>query len=186
MAFYPYNYFLFGLICNFGGIGALFYSWKSTLQLKELTTILGWSLIIAAALNWIDLSGWEFGLLYAITLPSFSALLYVGLSAEIKNRKVKVAVYKSMSLPSSEPVLRLFGKLFLMLPFSLTASVAVSYGLSILLVSSEINQLVLAICVLPVIWGSFYYWIIASRTAIRPVLTQASLAILSLILVSLA
>ena len=88
MAFYPYNYFLFGLICNFGGIGALFYSWKSTLQLKELTTILGWSLIIAAALNWIGLSGWEFGLLYAITLPSFSALLCIGLSAEIKNRKV--------------------------------------------------------------------------------------------------
>lgn len=87
MAFYPYNYLLFGLICNFGGIGALFYSWKSTLQLKELTALLGWSLIMAAALNWIGLSGGGFGLLYAITLPSLSALLCVGLSAGIKNRR---------------------------------------------------------------------------------------------------
>jgi hypothetical protein len=181
MAFYPYNYLLFGLLCNIGGIGALFYSWKSKLELKALAKILGWSLVVAAALVWVGLSGWEFGLLYAITLPSFSALLYICLNAEIKPRKIKTADYQPAVAPSPKAVFQLFGKLFLILPFGLTTSALVSFGLSTIFVSSELNQMVSAICILPLVWGGFGYWIMVDRFFIRPILIQTSLMIISLV-----
>lgn len=130
---------------------------------------------------WVELSGWEFGLLYAITLPTLSALIYVGFNAELNNSSVSSPEYKLILLPSGRLVLSFLGKLILVLPFALTASILASYGSSILLVQSELNQMIMAICILPIIWGLFAYWLLADTKIFRPIVAQVCLSGLFLI-----
>lgn len=163
------------------GTGILYFSWKSKVQLKESFTVVGWSFLVAALFCWIEFNGWEFGTLYAITLPSLAALLYVSYNAEINNSSVSSADFEPIRRPCSQLILRFVGKLFLILPFALIASIFVSYGVSILTLQSELNQMVMAICTLPIVWGLFAYWLLADTKVIRPIASLIGLTGLLLI-----
>ncbi|MCG8414432.1 MAG: hypothetical protein MI746_09470 [Pseudomonadales bacterium] len=176
MTFTKASYLIVGTLCTIGGAGVLYFSWKSKIQLKESFNVLGWSLLVAALFSWTGLNGWEFGTLYAITLPSLAALLYVSYNAELNGSSVAAPSFKPIKKPTGRQALSFIGKLLLILPFALTASIFVSYGVSILAVQSELNQLVMAICILPIIWGFFAYWLLADTRLVRPVASQIGLA----------
>lgn len=175
------GYIALGNICTLMGTGILYFSWKLKPQLKETFTIAGWCLLVTAMLFWIELTGWEFGTIYAFTLPSLAALIYVVFNTEINGSKSQEASFQSISLPARRQLVGFIVRLFLILPFALAASVFVSYGLSIVLVASELNQLVLAICILPVIWGLFAYWLLADTRIVRPIASQLGLSLIFMI-----
>ena len=173
-------YLLAGSLCTLGGPGILYYSWKYKPALKALFTGVGWLLLGLAVFCWSALEGWEFGLIYGITLPSLSAFTFVVLNARVNDASIDELQFISVNKPSVQTLLQFTGMTLIVLPFALATSASISYALSTLMIDSALNQLVLAICFLPVLWGLFAFWIVADTILARPVASQIALTILSL------
>jgi len=173
-------YLLAGSLCTLGGPGILYYSWKYKPALKASFTGFGWLLIGLAVFCWSALEGWEFGLIYGITLPSLAAFTFIVLNARVHDASINEMQFISVTKPSIQILLRFTGMALIVLPFALATSASISYGLSTLMIDSALNQLVLAICFLPILWGLFAFWIVADTTLTRPVASQIALTILSL------
>lgn len=164
-------FLLLGTLSTLVGLGMIFLSWKSRIQLKDTFTSVGWLLLVLALIAWIGLSGWEFGLIYGLTLPSLAALLLVGFNAESNNSGMSNLPRMQLATPSQRAVLKTVFRVLLIVPFALVTSVFISYTLGVLLLEVELNQMVLAICVLPVIWGVFAWWLLADTRRLRPILS---------------
>ena len=75
-------------LCMLGGLGILYYSRIYKLTLKASFTGVGWLLIGLAVFCWSALEGWEFGLIYGATLPSWSAFTFVVLNAWVNEASI--------------------------------------------------------------------------------------------------
>ena len=81
-------YLIAGLLCTLGGPGILYFSWKYKPALKASFTGVGWLLIGLSVFCWSALEGWEFGLIYGITLRSLSAFTFVVLNARVNEASI--------------------------------------------------------------------------------------------------
>lgn len=170
-----------GLACATLGVGLLYLSWKSRVQLKEAYCVTGWLLILNSNFYWVFLTGWEFGLIYGITVPSFLALAIAAINGEKKTNVMRVLRRNSVRLPSVKTFLRFLRQFFLVVPFALAASVTVSFGIGNLLPATSLNQMVFMVIVMPILWGLFSYWSIADTRTIRPVLSLLGLSAMTLL-----
>lgn len=176
---------LLGMVCTMGGVAAVYYSWKKHPQLKEAFLIAGWSLLLIAGLVWAEMDGWEFGSIYAITIPSLIALLFVTSNADYRQLASAAISRKSLAPLSTWQFakhLKIFG---LTVPFAMITSIFVSIGVSTLLPTSTLNQMVFAVCFFPFMWGLASSWLLTDSQLMRPILALAGLAALSLIPVNL-
>jgi len=173
--------FVVASLTTMAGMSLLYFIWKSEVMFKEGFIIASLASLWVAGLFWTQLSGWEFGTIYALTLPSIAALILVASNVEFKKESTIKDRTSAISPPSFESTLGVLAKLFLLLPFSLVASIFVSYGLGMLVAEFELNQMVFAICVLPVFWGAFGYWVLSDKRTLRPVLAISGITVFSVL-----
>ena len=114
----------------------LYYSWKYKPALKASFTGVGLLLIGLAVFCWSALEGWEFGLIYGITLPSLSAFTFVVLNARVNDASIDELQFISVNKPSVQILLQFTGMALIVLPFALATSASISYGLFRLMIAS--------------------------------------------------
>ncbi len=176
---------LLGLICSVAGVAAVFYSWKKHPLLREAFLIAGWSLLLIAGLVWAELDGWEFGSIYAITVPSLIALLFVTSNADYRQLANPTILRKPLTPISNWQFAKHLKILSLAVPYAMITSIFISIGVSTLLPTSTLNQMVFAVCFFPFMWGLASSWLLTDSQLMRPLLTLGILAVVSLIPVNL-
>lgn len=170
-----------GIFSTLLGLGLIYLAWKSRVQLQDTFTFVGWLLLVFTTAIWITLSGWEFGLIYGLTIPSLLALVIVAFNLESRRTANSNLSRVSIGLPTTRSVLKATSDFLLAVPFALVASVIVSYSLGVFLVEIEVNQMVLAICLLPFIWGVFAWWLLADISRLRPMFSLLGITVLCFI-----
>ncbi len=168
--------YLFSLTYSIIGMSFLFIAWKSWVRLKDTYSITGWALLCLAAWSWSVFDGWVFGLIYFIAVIPPLAFVIAVLNAEPRGTTAAWPPVTSLGRPGWRAALGHLGRFSLIVPFALLASVLPSIGLGFLLPMGELNQMVFAVCALPLIWGAAGCFIAASP---RPVLPSAVLILLS-------
>ncbi len=175
--YFPY---ITSLACTVAGMAFIFVAWKSRIQLKDAYSLTGWVLLLYSAFALSALDGWVFGLVYLITAVPLAAFFIAVLNAESKSPAVWPA-----NVPFTRPRLRStlghVGRFSLIVPFALFTSILPSIGLGFLLPMSELNQMVFAVCAMPLVWGVAASVIAASERPLAPATVVLLLSAVSLI-----
>ncbi|WP_416307788.1 hypothetical protein [Neptunicella sp. SCSIO 80796] len=158
-----------GVLFTLAGIACLYKSWNSKIK-SSAQVWTGWGSLTISAWCWIQSSGAEFGLSYALISLSVVALILIGWKAEIAvSPKVAiqpehVIVYRPAAIPRN---LLLF---LLTVPVAGMAAMMITMLLNSLLPLSRVNMMVLSVYLMPVVWGLAAYWVCADDKLARPAL----------------
>jgi hypothetical protein len=166
--------------CTGSGIALLYRSWLRRPQ-GSRPAAAGWLLLVVAAAWWIALDGWEFGLIYSITVPSLAAGIALWIVADRRPGRVAPAVHLAISRPSWSAVRENLVTFFLVVPFGVMASTLVTTAAGLLLPFGDLDQVVFIVCAVPVVWGVVACWLTIDAHRLRPVLSLAALSGASLL-----
>ncbi|MQA92357.1 MAG: hypothetical protein GEU90_19375 [Gemmatimonas sp.] len=169
------------IACTISGVALLYRSWTRRPDGARAVAAVGWLLLGATAVPWFALDGWEFGAIYAITVPSLAAGLILWLVADRRRRRAEPLPRWSVAAPGWPAVRKVMGTFLLVVPFGAVASTVVTGAAGLLLPISELNQLVFIVCVMPIVWGLFAYRMLAAPSRRRSVLSLAALSGLGLV-----
>ena len=177
-SYFPY---VTSLACTGAGMAFLFIAWKLRIHLKDAYSLTGWVLLLYSGFALSALDGWVFGLIYLITTVPLVAFFIVVLNAESKSPAAAWPANVPLTRPRLRSALGHVGRFSLIVPFALFASILPSVGLGFLLPMSELNQMVFAVCALPLIWGLAASVIAASERPLKPAAVMLLLSAVSLI-----
>lgn len=176
--YFPY---ITSLACTGAGMAFLFVAWKSRIHLKDAYSLTGWVLLLYSAFALSALDGWVFGLVYLITTVPLAAFFIVVLNAESRSPAAAWPANVPLARPRLRTALGHVGRFSLIVPFALFTSILPSVGLGFLLPMSELNQMVFAVCAMPLIWGVAASAIAASERPLAPATMMLLLSAISLI-----
>lgn len=165
----PWLYGLLALACTAAGIILLHRSWSRRPQRSRVAVATGWMLFAVAAAWWIAAEGWEFGTIYAITVPSLAAGGLLWVVADRRPGRVRVTHRKPVARPSWSAVRANLLTFLLAVPFGVLASTLVTSAMGLLLPFGELDQLAFIVCIMPVVWGLVAFWLIMDTRRLRPV-----------------
>jgi hypothetical protein len=153
------------LFLSLAGVALVYRGWRDG---QGRFSVPGWLCLWLAVPLWALTSGWEFGLIYALTLPSVLALAVVAL---VSRRREVAATAPSASRRLPLPALSALGRAglwtLLVLPVAGLASGLLALALAYVVAGSADNRIALAGVLLPVLWGSLAYWLAGWRNAGR-------------------
>lgn len=170
---------LIGGMTTLVGVSLLFASWDERIARRFWPTTIAWTLLVVSVYLWSRAGGAEFGTTLAILAPALVAWLYAIRNAEVRQRNDRQRTQRSRSDapvqekeaagPRSLPRhLLLF---FLTVPLCAAAAAMVSVAVGTMLPWSQVNEMVLSLAIMPILWGCAAYWILADRKLLRPVLS---------------
>lgn len=161
---------LFALCVSVLAIACLYLSWQQRSHKNPWLMPTGWCLTVVAALLWIQLSGVEFGLVYAFLVAPLVAWLAVIYNLEIKRKKQRIAENINFVVPNSRTLLRHFALFLIAFPLSAISATYATTGVISLLPWSLVNSMVFIVFAAPVMWGMAAYWVCADPNRFRPAL----------------
>lgn len=155
----------FALVC--GAVGVLFSAWRRTAPTPLLTS-LGWLLLILSTACWSYQAGPEYGISFTLLTAALAAWAIILFTADNRPQKAKPLQPGKLRLAR----LRILGvQLWRVIAVVLLAgvvSVAVLVAAGKLLPLSNVNAMVLAALLSPVLWGAASYWLLADPRTARP------------------
>ncbi len=176
---------LLALVClllSSSGVGCLYFSWRRKLS-SGLWVSLGWLLLATSLLSWSQLLGVEFGVSYALLVLSLVAWLLALASLD----RSRVNRQQLTSHPLSRPTWRTLGKhsglMLLTVGVAGSSAALVSVGLLRLLPMQPVNTIVVAVLLLPLLWGLLAYWFCATEHLLKPTLVTVAAGALGALLV---
>ncbi len=175
--------FFAGTVFALAGIGCLYSSWqRNTLNQRWLIPV-GWLLLIVATIVWVFASGAEFGIAYGLMFSSVLAWLVIFFNAEIRQNKHREKTATPIAAPGAKAVWRHVFLFAIAVPLSGAAALLFSVALTLVLPWKPVNEMVLAVFLMPVLWGLATYWACADEKVLRPALVLAACATASAILI---
>ena len=160
-------YALLGTFLSALGVACLFLSWKAAAPSRGLISA-GWLLLLLATVCWILASGAEFGVSYVCLAIPVIAWLLAFVSADVRTQRAQVFSAGSLSMPRAKTLAKHGLLLILSLPVAAVAATLVCVAFAKLLPLSNVNATVLAVFLMPLIWGIGAYWVCADPKRIRP------------------
>lgn len=158
-----------GLLCLYG-------SWRKQPLFRPWGAWGGWVLLFASGWAWsLAAASVELGIVYALLAPTACAWLLVLHNRQTRSRRASAVAEGGISLPALPVAAR---HLLLFLGTVPLAGAAAAYGstaLATFLPWQLGNALVLAMLVMPVVWGAGAYWLCADPKPLRPTLGLATL-----------
>lgn len=158
-----------GLLCLYG-------SWCKQPLFRPWGAWGGWALLFASGWVWsLAAASVEFGIVYALLAPTACAWVLVLHNRQARNRRAPAPAEAGISLPALPVAAR---HLLLFVGAVPLAGAAAAYGstaLATFLPWQPGNALVLAMLVMPVVWGAGAYWLCADPKPLRPTLGLATL-----------
>lgn len=170
-----------GAGCSIAGVALLYRSWARQPRGSVVMVAAGWLMLVVAAAAWIFLDGWEFGMIYAITVPALPAGAVLWLCADRRSGRVPSMARLSLSMPGRNAVRASLLTFLLVVPFGVATSILVTSAAGLLLPLGELNQLVFIVCVMPVVWGVLAVWLTMDERRTRTVLSLVVLSGASLL-----
>ena len=156
------------------GISCLFFQWKNQTSFGLAFVLLGWGLLTVSIVPWAYSFGIEYGLVYALGVPS--CLVWALIAQQNQHKNAKTPHTKTENPPKElsfrlplkpihyRSILLNTGRIIVVLPFSMIVSLLITVFLVYLLPVNEDLQLLSALLVMPIIWSVFAIWFIASTT----------------------
>lgn len=164
-----------GVALSFGTIALLFRAWRQSSGAWAAAAVL---LLIAAIATWCAAAGVEFGVVYALTLPSLAALALI---AAVNDRRGDaphtVPAARRLPAPTASGTARALGRAVLLGPGAGVAAALSALAIGYLLQEASADRLVTAGLLLPLLWGLASYWLSAARRLVRPLTTLVLAAI---------
>lgn len=180
-----YLYLYAGVLTGAAGVACLYTSWKRRLVNVPGPVLAGWLLMLLSCWLWIRAFGAEFGGVYALLFIPAAAWVLVLINAEIRHRKPR----EQRTAQPVKPGTHTRGQhvlLFLIaVPMAAVAATYIGIGVSALLPWDRINQHVLAVFLMPVLWGIGACWACADPKMSRPALYLATGGLVSAALLHL-
>jgi hypothetical protein len=159
------------------GVSCLYGSWKKRIAGGWWPVMAGWILLALSISLWSRASGAEFGTTVAILAPALVAWVLACFNLELRqrrrNRRAKPNAddAPAPNAPVDPRSLTRHLLLFLVtVPLSGAAAIFASVALSTLLPWSDLSEMVLAMILLPILWGCAAYWATADAKPLRPTL----------------
>lgn len=144
--------------------------WRKSSSLKAALLLSGWILFLLGGLYWVDIKGWEYGLVYHLSIASLTAWALVAINAEYKPPITAKAKLKHNDNSPQRPLITT-AKFLLAGPISGLAACIVLLAFSELLPVNQINQLVITGIGFPFLWGALAVWICAYPTLLKQTLS---------------
>ncbi|MBN7796520.1 hypothetical protein [Parahaliea mediterranea] len=174
-----------GVVLGASGVLGLYSSWRRLALSGGRVVALSWLLIAASPWAWSRAWGAEFGISFALIALSLLGGLLVLFNFEVRERK--------QSRPASTQAVavdpRSWGRhlflFFVVVPLAGAASIFSTVLLCGLLPWHPTDKMVLAVLLVPVVWGLAAYWACADTRPARPaaaLLCAATLPALMLLL----
>ena len=136
------------------------------------------ALLLAAIVTWCAAAGVEFGLVYALTLPSLVAFAVI---ATVNGRRgdapVSAPAARRLSAPTAGGAVGAMGRAVLVVPGAGLAAALGALAIGYLLYDDAANRLGTAGLLLPLLWGLAGYWLSAARRLAPPLAVLALAAI---------
>ena len=167
---------LAGTALSVAGVACLFGSWNGATARKAWINGLGWLLLTSSVIAWSIASGAEFGTTLALSVPGIVAWIFALRTAELREQRVRsrkplAKVEPAAKITDARSWLRHLWLFVLTVPVSAGASAVLSIVVCRWLPWSDTNEMVLAIFVMPLLWGCASYWIVADPKLSRPTAT---------------
>jgi hypothetical protein len=173
-------YAITGTAVAAAGVACLYGSWQDRIAARWRPVAVGWALLLASTWAWTHATGAEFGISLTLLLPTVLAWVLIARNAEVRSPKATSRRPRRKADADLEPKaaadrrtllahLRLF---IVSVPLAAIAATYVTIALCSLLPLTQVNQLVLALFVIPLVWGSAAYWAVADSRWLRPSLAM--------------
>lgn len=173
----------FAFSLTLAGASCLYGSWRRLALFKPWGKPAGWMLLLLSCWLWTRASNIEFGISYALMAVALCAWALVLFNYELRQQKQSADNgAASLVLPRASTLLR-HGLMFLLaIPLAGLMAAYLSTALVTLLPWQLGNALVLAMLLMPVVWGAGAYWSLADPKLLRPTIGQSLLLGLSLLI----
>lgn len=177
-----------GTAFSLAGIFCLYQSWQQRSWTqgtsgKRWLVPVGWLLLVVATTLWIPAQGAEFGIAYGLMSVSVIAWLVVFINFEIRQQKTRDKLAGQLTAPDAKALWRHFLLFVTAVPLSGAAAMLVSVALTLLVPWRAVNEMVLAVYLMPVLWGLASYWACADEKILRPALGLLACGTLSAIFI---
>jgi hypothetical protein len=167
-----------GIATGMTGVYLLFASWRGRLAAPTFAVSLGWTLLTASMYVWILLDGVEFGIVYGLVTPALYAWLLILFSVE--RRRSGSPDYRPVvnRRPTRKGLVRNLSLFLVAVPLLAIVSSICAVAVGALMPTNRVNQTVLAVFLMPVIWGSMAFWACSDPKPVRPFAWSISLAVI--------
>tara|TARA_Y100001970_G_scaffold3924_1_gene4518 strand:+ start:6332 stop:6883 length:552 start_codon:yes stop_codon:yes gene_type:complete len=177
------NFLSIALALSAIGILLLFQAWKKNHLIGYYDSLIGWALNFLAIYFWSTAVGWEFGSVYAFTVPSIVAIVFVAANREPRSPK-KISVTRSgLKAPTPGKLIAFLRTFFLVTVLAGTAGLLSSAAISSLLSKELLNNLVFGVFLMPVLWGAYAYWVSSDPSQARSSLSLLGITVISFIFI---
>jgi hypothetical protein len=175
-----------GLTLAFGmtmaGVFCLYGSWRRLSVFYPVGRYIGWLLLLVACITWITSSNVELGISYAMLAIAVCAWLLVIINYELRAGKQKNISETELVLPRGATLLR-HGLMFVVAVLLAGITGAYLSTAFISLLPWQLgNALVLAMLLMPVLWGAGAWWALADPQLARPGIGMSLLLVISLLI----
>ncbi len=159
-----------GIVAGGAGILCLFTAWRRLVPLRRWVVVLGWSLLLASMIFWVGAAGAEFGVIFSLLAISLLGWGAVVINHEVRFRKRKEQSTGTVVWPRGHTVAQNIALFAIVVPLAAAASTLITVAFVRLLPWQALNQFVLALFLMPVVWGCAACWVCADRRMLRPTL----------------
>ncbi len=157
-------------------LGVIYKSWRAQASTYLYLGLVVW---LIAAVCWSYAQGWEFGVLYALCIPSILVWPFIAANQTHLPQPKNVPQPRSFDF-SRRTVLGNIANYIVVLIVLLVVSVLLTLGLCALLPFSIAGKLATGIVLLPILWGLIVYHYLATAHKIKVVVAYVVLAALCL------
>jgi hypothetical protein len=160
-----------GALLSLGTIALLFSAWRRGSGAWAAASA---ALLVAAIATWCAAAGVEFGLVYALTLPSLAAFAVIAAANGRRGDAPGSApAARRLPAPTAAGTASALGRTLLVVPGAGAAAALGALAIGYLLHENAADRLVTAGLLLPLLWGLAGYWLSAARRIERPLATLA-------------
>ncbi len=164
-----------GAALSLGFVAGLFGAWRRGSGAWAAAALI---LLLAAIVTWCAAAGVEFGLVYALTLPSLAAFALIAAVNDRRGATPRSApAARRLPAPTAGGAAQALGKVMLVVPGAGVAAALGALAIGYLLHEEAADRLVTAGLLLPLLWGLAAYWLSAARRIARPLAALAVAAI---------
>jgi hypothetical protein len=158
------------------GIGLLYASWLGRLSSRAIATATGWMLLALSMYVWARSAGVEFGSVFGLIIPALLAWALILSSIDRRNRRARDERIVINAWPTFPAVLRNLGMFVVTVPLLGAVSAVCSVAFATLIPIGDIDRIVLAVFLMPVLWGALAFWACADSKPRRPLAVVTGLA----------
>jgi hypothetical protein len=164
------------------GVFCLYGSWRRLSFFYPVARYIGWLLLLVACIAWIVSSNIELGISYAMLAITVCAWLLVILNYELRTGKQKDLIETELVLPRGATLLRHASMFLLAILLAGITAACLSTAFISMLPWQLGNALVLAMLLMPVLWGAGAWWALADPQLARPGIGMGVLLVISLLI----